>query len=367
MPILVNELVCQHGVIGHITLDSPASLNALSEDMIDTMQAALDQWRDDDRICLVVLDASGERAFCAGGDIVALYQSMTAEGEVDAAQRFFSREYQLIYHLHCYPKPVVGWAQRVVMGGGMGLLSACRYRLVTPDLMMAMPEITLGLFPDVGASWFLNRLPAGLGLFLGLTGARLNASDALRVGLADMAVHPDGKAALLDQLQSQSWTGSVAADDNRLYRLLNQLDAPAPASLPASELAAYEQTIAQLCRKGTLPEVVGRLLSHPQGDDWWQSCIRNLRSGCPVTAWLVSEQLKRAQQMSLQDIVEMELAMALECVRRPDLREGIRARLIDRDQHPQWRYARVEDVPAEVINAHFVADWPDTNPPMRLD
>ncbi|SDW00235.1 enoyl-CoA hydratase/isomerase family protein [Marinobacter mobilis] len=367
MPILVNELACQQGVIGHITLDSPATLNALSEDMITDMQAALDQWRDDDRICLVVLDANGDRAFCAGGDIVALYQSMTGSGDATAAPRFFAREYQLIHHLHCYPKPVVGLAQRVVMGGGMGLLSACRYRLVTPDLMMAMPEITIGLYPDVGASWFLNRLPAGLGLFLGLTGARLNASDALRVGLADMAVHTDGRAPLLTQLQSQSWTGSVAADDNRLYRLLNQLDAPSPEQLPASQLADYEQTIAQLCRKGTLPEVVGRLLSHPDGDDWWRSCIQNLRCGCPVTAWLVSEQLKRAQQMSLKDIVEMELAMAQECVRRPDLREGIRARLIDRDQKPVWSYPRVEDVPAEVIAAHFVPGWADDNPPMTLD
>lgn len=365
MPIQVHELACQQGVIGQITLDSQASLNALSEDMIDAMQAALDRWQDDDRICLVVVDAAGDRAFCAGGDIVTLYQSMTGQADPEAPRRFFSKEYQLLYHLHCFPKPVIGWAQRVVMGGGMGLLSACRYRLVTPDLIMAMPEITIGLFPDVGASWFLNRLPAGLGLFLGLTGARLNASDALRVGLADMAVHQGGKAAFLDQLQSQSWTGSVAADDNRLYRLLNQLDVPAPEQLPTSELASCEQTIAHLCRRGSLQEVVGRLLSHPEGNDWWQSCISNLRAGCPVTACLVSEQLKRGQQMALKDIFEMELAMALECTRRPDLREGVRALMIDRDQTPAWTYNRVEAVPQDVIDAHFIPDWTPDNSPIE--
>lgn len=366
MPIQVNELACQHGMIGRITLDSPSSLNALTEDMIDDLQATLNRWQQDDRICLVLLDANGDRAFCAGGDIVALYREL-ASGNPEAPQRFFTREYQLIHHLHCFPKPVVGWAHRVVMGGGMGLLSACRYRLVTPDLVMAMPEITIGLFPDVGASWFLSRLPAGLGLFLGLTGARLNASDALRVGLADIAVHQDGKSALLDQLQSQSWTGNVAADDNRLYRLLNRLDVPNPETLPESNLARHEQTIAQLCRRGSLPEVVGRLLSNPEGDDWWKSCIDNLRSGCPVTAWLVSEQLKRAQQMSLRDIVEMELAMAMECTRRPDLQEGIRARLIDRDQSPKWSYQRVEDVPPDVVEAHLLPSWNPDQPPMELD
>lgn len=353
MPILVNELACQQGIVGQITLDSPANLNALSEDMIDEMQAVLDRWAEDERVCLVLLDAAGDRAFCAGGNIVELYQALSGEGDRAAPARFFIKEYRLIHQIHHFPKPVIGWAQRVVMGGGMGLLSACRYRLVTADLMMAMPEITIGLFPDVGASWFLNRLPAGLGLFLGLTGARLNATDALRVGLVDLVVEADRKQALFDQLQSQSWSGTVASDDNRLFRLLTQFETPDLGTLPASELAQYEQTIAHLCRQGELPDIVDRLLTAPAGDDWWNSSIRNLREGCPVTAWLVSEQLQKAQQMSQKDIVEMELAMAIECSRRPDLPEGIRARLVDRDQSPQWSYPSVRDVPREVIAAHF--------------
>ncbi len=366
MPIQVNELPCQSGVMGVLTLDSPASLNALSEDMIDHMQAALDRWEQDPRICLVLLDAAGERGFCAGGNIVALYQAITA-GDRDTPQRFFSKEYRLIHHLHRFRKPVVGWAQRVVMGGGMGLLSACRYRLVTPDLMMAMPEISIGLFPDVGASWFLNRLPAGLGLFLGLTGARLNATDALRVGLADFAVGTDQKAALVDQLQSQSWTGNVAGDDNRLHRLLNRLEGPAAADLPVSRLADHEQRIAYLCRQGELPDIVDRLLNEPVDDDWWQASIANLREGCPMTAWLVSEQLQRAQQMSLKDILTMELAMALNCCQRGDLPEGIRARLVERDHSPQWRDQNVRAVAPDAVAAHFQPPWAEGNCPLQLD
>lgn len=366
MPIQVNELPCQSGAIGVLTLDSPASLNALTEDMIDEMQAALDRWEQDPQIRLVMLDANGDRGFCAGGNIVALYQAI-ASGDLDTPQRFFSKEYRLMYHLHRFAKPVVGWAQRVVMGGGMGLLSACRYRLVTPDLMMAMPEISIGLFPDVGASWFLNRLPAGLGLFLGLTGARLNAADALRVGLADFAVHPDQKAHLLDQLQSQSWTGNVASDDNRLHRLLNRLEGPKAEELPASHLADHERRIAYLCRQGDLPEIVDRLLSEPEGDDWWQTGVANLRDGCPVTAWLVSEQLQRAQQMSLKDVLAMELTLALNCCQRPDLPEGIRARLVDRDLSPQWSCPSVHEVPEHVVAAHFSPPWPEGESPLQLD
>ncbi|MDX1757935.1 MAG: enoyl-CoA hydratase/isomerase family protein [Marinobacter sp.] len=366
MPIQVQELPCQSGVIGVLTLDSPATLNALTEAMIDDMQATLDRWEQDPQICLVLLDANGDRGFCAGGNILALYQAIST-GDQDTPQRFFSKEYRLMYQLHRFAKPVVGWAHRVVMGGGMGLLSACRYRLVTPDLMMAMPEISIGLFPDVGASWFLNRLPAGLGLFLGLTGARLNAADALRVGLADFAVQPGHKASLLDQIQSQSWTGNVAGDDNRLHRLLNRLEGPKHAEMPASNLANHERRIAYLCRQGELPEIVDRLLNEPDGDAWWQSAIANLREGCPVTAWLVNEQLQRAQQMSLKDVLAMELAMALTCCRRPDLPEGIRARLVDRDQAPRWSHPTVREVEQEVVAAHFTAPWPEGECPLQLD
>lgn len=366
MSIEAQELPCREGFLGLLTLNHPGTLNALSEAMVEQAQDTLDRWANDDRICLVILQGAGDRAFCAGGNIRLLYDAMTGHGDQQAPARFFTREYRLDYTLHRFPKPVVGIGHGVVMGGGLGLLSACRYRLVTPDLTLAMPEISIGLFPDVGASWFLNRLPGRLGLFMGLTGARLNITDTLRVGLADTALLPEDRDTLLTRLQEQRWTGEAAADDNRLFRLLDQMPAPDYRALPQSNLEQHEQTIARLSAGEELPAVVDQLLGSDLDSDWWNACIGNLRGGCPVSAWLVWTQLKKAQQMSLKDVFRMELAMALECSRRPDLPEGIRARMVDRDQNPAWSYATVAEVPETVVAAHFEPEWDDETDPMQL-
>lgn len=364
MSIRIEEKPCAEGILGLLTLDSPATINALSEDMIDRMQEALDRWAEDERVCLVLLQGSGERGFCAGGNIRDLYNALTGAGDPAAPVRTFSKEYRLDYTLHRFPKPVVGWAHGAVMGGGLGLLSACRYRLVTPDVIMAMPEISIGLFPDVGASWFLNRLPEGLGLFLGLTGARLNASDALRVGLADLPVYPQQREALIEAITATRWTGEVAGDDNRLYRLLNQMDAPPHQSLPASNLARHEQTIARLCCQGDLVSITGKLMAETSQDPWWRQCIQTLAEGCPASAWLVHGQLERARQLSLKDVFRMELVMVSRCASQADLAEGIRARLIDRDQRPSWRHRRIADVTPEEVEAYFNPAWSEQDDPL---
>jgi enoyl-CoA hydratase/carnithine racemase len=364
MAIHSEERQCLEGIIGVITLDAPETMNALSEQMIDAMQTQLDQWEDDDRVCLVMIQGAGEKAFCSGGDIRQLYQALQGREAERTAARFFSKEYQLDYTLHRYPKPIIGWARRVVMGGGLGILAACRYRLVTPDLIMAMPEVSIGLFPDVGASWFLNRLPEGLGLFLGLTGARLNATDALRIGLADIAVYADQRDTLLDTLQSQRWSGHAATDDSRLCRLLNRIGSPPHETLPPSQLMQYEQTIGRLCGKGDLADIADRLQAEPVDSEWWRTCMQSLAGGNPVSAWLLHEQLKRGRQMSLEDIFRMELVMATRCAGQPDLAEGIRARLIERDQAPRWSCHHIREVSREHGELYFVPPWNDRDDPL---
>ncbi|MDX1598571.1 MAG: enoyl-CoA hydratase/isomerase family protein [Marinobacter sp.] len=367
MPIQVQELDCLEGRIGQITLDSPATLNALSIEMIDDMQATLDRWASDDQIALVILQGAGDRAFCAGGNIRNLHGAITGNDDPALATEFFQHEYRLDYTIHRFPKPVVGIGHGVVMGGGLGLLAACRYRLITPDVTLAMPEVAIGLFPDVGASWFLNRLPGRLGLFMGLTGCRLNASDTIRVGLADMAILPEERTSLVERLQNERWAGEAAVDDNRLFRLLNQLNAVDYRALGPSELANHEQAIARLGAGDDLPAIVDRLISADINSDWWESAVHNLKTGCPVSMWLVWNQLKRAQQMSLKAVFRMELAMATECTRRPDLPEGIRARMVDKDHSPKWSFNSLQDVPEEVIDAHFHPTWDNATDPMQLD
>ena len=366
MPIQAHEIPCQEGAIGLVTLDAPDRLNALSAEMIEDFQTALENWAHSPRVCLVVIQGAGDRAFCAGGDVRQLYEALASDGDPEKAARYFAREYHLDYSLHRFPKPVVTLAHGAVMGGGLGLLSASRYRLITADTLMAMPEITIGLFPDVGASWFLNRLPGRLGLFLGLTGAHLNASDALRAGLADAVLRDKGPE-LIERLQEERWSGDCAIDDSRLYRLVQQLEHPDYRALPESNLARHEQAIARLSSGETLPEIVDQLLLAQEDSPWWQAAIKNLREGCPVTAWLVWTQLKKSRQMPLKDIFRMELAMASQCTRRPDFREGIRARLVDRDQSPHWSFASVSEVPEDIIDAHFLPKYDDDTDPMGLD
>jgi enoyl-CoA hydratase/carnithine racemase len=366
MSILVEELACQQGSIGLITLNSPKTLNALSGSMIDQIQQTLDGWAESPDICMVILRGAGDRGFCAGGNIRELYEALSDSGDSAKAADYFVREYRLVYTVHRFPMPVITLAHGAVMGGGLGLLTASRYRLVMPDTVVAMPEISIGLFPDVGASWFLNRLPGRLGLFMGLTGARLNVSDVMRVGLADMALLPNQAEELVARLQQERWTGESAVDDNRLFRLVKQLEHPDYRALPESQLARHEQTISALSAGDKLPDVVDQLLAAEETSDWWKAAMDNLRGGCPVTAWLVWTQLKKGRQMSLKDIFRMELAMASRCTQRPDLREGIRARLIDKDQSPSWSFSSVAEVPEDVVASHFSPELDDTNDPMGL-
>lgn len=364
MTIRAETIACLEGSAGLITLDSPRSLNALSEDMIITMQATLDAWAEDPEICLVILQGAGDRAFCAGGNIRELYNVLGTDQAEAEATRYFSTEYRLDYTLHTYRKPLICWAHGVVMGGGLGLLAASRYRLVTPSAQLAMPEISIGLFPDVGAGYFLNRLPEGMGLFLGLTGARLNQNDSLRIGLADMTVPEDGFEALVEHIRESRWRGEVAADDNRLYRLLNQFSNEHQTQPLNSELAEHEQTIATLCRGESLPDIVRDLLARETDSGWWQTAANNLRSGCPTSAWLVFEQLRHARQLSLKEIFRSELAMAVNCCNGKDLKEGIRARLIDKDQQPQWQHSSVEVLTADDVARYFIAPWAAAEDPL---
>ncbi|MAD21828.1 MAG: enoyl-CoA hydratase, partial [Halomonas sp.] len=187
--VLFEEHTTQDGhVIGEITLNAERSLNALTLEMIEEILPRLNQWQSDERVVAVLLDSAGEKAFCAGGDVVNLYKAIQGEGAADFPERFFENEYRLDYQLHTFPKPVICWGNGIVMGGGMGLLSGSSHRIVTETSRLAMPEVTIGLYPDVGASWFLNRLPGGAGRFLAMTGGQINAPDAVHLGLADRAI-----------------------------------------------------------------------------------------------------------------------------------------------------------------------------------
>ncbi len=345
--------------LGLITLNAPGSLNALSLDMIRAMTQRLHAWRLDDRVVAVVLRGAGDRAFCAGGDIVQLYHSMVEAngGPAHDAEAFFTEEYRLDYLLHNYPKPVICVGHGIVMGGGMGLLVGCSHRIVTETTRMAMPEITIGLFPDVGGTWFLSRMEAGIGLFLGLTGAPCNAADALQVGWADAFLPASQIDGFLEALQRLPWS-SPESNHSRITQVLRAWQEQHLAQMPKGNLAPHQPLIKAVTNHTRLTEVAAAILAVPAPDRWWEKAQQSLAQGCPLTAHLVWWQVNEGRRLSLADVFRRELVLAVNCTRQGNFREGVRALLIDKDNRPAWSARRLEDVtPAHLVAMHQ-PPWP---------
>ncbi|MBV1777237.1 enoyl-CoA hydratase/isomerase family protein [Burkholderiaceae bacterium DAT-1] len=339
--------------IAILTLNAEKSHNALTLDMIRAIAPKFEAWRSDDSIAAIVLRGAGEKSFCAGGDVVSLMHAIKA-GNVAVCDTFFSEEYDLDHAIHTYPKPIVVWGHGIVMGGGLGLMAGASHRIVTERSRIAMPEISIGLFPDVGGSWFLNRLPGKLGIYLGLTGASLNSADARFIGLGDVALPSTCYAAMLAEMADVEWKLD-GKDHQRLSGALRELARVNPVTLPDSPVRAHYDAIQALTEEDDLAEMVSVIASYDGEDEWLKSGAKKLAHGCPVSMHLIVESQRRARHMSLKEIFEMEYALARQCCRHADFAEGVRALLVDKDHSPNWVYKSVADVPAEYIEAHFVA------------
>lgn len=362
--VIAEESVTKSGdYIGVLTLNKPNALNALDLEMARILLDTLTQWETRDDIACVVLKAAGEKAFCAGGDIVSMYNSMReAEGKIpDFLEEFFKVEYTLDYTIHHYSKPIIAWGAGIVMGGGMGLLCGASHRVVTETSRLAMPEISIGLYPDVGGSYFLPRLPGNLGLFLGLTGGQMNGADARYVGLADHLVAASELDTLLNELKQQVSAGTTAADT--VSHVLASLASPAEPL--TSNVSTHREAIDAWCEGSSTSEVVNNILNADMGDDkWLVKAQKTLKRGSPITAHLVFEQCRRGATMSLADCFRMEAIMSCRCGESGEFQEGVRALLIDKDLSPKWKYTRVEDVPSEVIEHFFTSPWQATSHPL---
>ena len=353
--LLVAEQLTTSGcVLGCLTLDAPTSLNALTLDMIRGMDTVLQGWRGRDEVVAVVLLGSGPKAFCAGGDIQALYRSCVANqqagAEVDSyARSFHTEEYQLDLLLHEYPKPVIAVGHGVVMGGGFGLLSASKFRVLTERSRLAFPEITIGLFPDAGGSWVLRNLALPVAGFLGLTGSQLNARDALQLGIGTHVIDDASREELLAKLARLPWSlGAHEANATLVEQTLAAAHRP-PQDLP-SELAQLPDWQISV---NDLPATVKALQALAGRSTWIDKGLANFAKGCPTTAAIVLEQLRRVPAMNLAQSFAMELSIATRCAELADFPEGVRALLIDKDGQPKWQHADVTRVPKEHVLSHF--------------
>ncbi|HEX4870103.1 MAG TPA: enoyl-CoA hydratase/isomerase family protein [Moraxellaceae bacterium] len=359
--VLLEERALADGrVLAIATLNSERSLNSLSLDMIGLLLPAMRRWATDARVVAVFLQGAGEKAFCAGGDVRRICLAVRENGPDDPyAQEFFTEEYKLDYLIHTFPKPVVVWGNGIVMGGGIGLLCGASHRVVTEASRLAMPEITIGLYPDVGGSWFLSRVPGRLGLFIGMTGVHLNAADALHIGLADVALPAAARADVIAGLCALDWTAEPAARRDQVSAFLASLPAPA---LAPSELAAREAALNERAASDDLPALHAALTAPAPDDAWLDRTAKALAKGSPTSAALILRQWQRGGGMSLAEVFREELIVSTQCARHPDFIEGVRALLVDKDNAPRWQPATLADVTEAWVAEHYVAPWQGPHP-----
>ncbi|WP_370244219.1 enoyl-CoA hydratase/isomerase family protein [Salipiger sp.] len=323
-----------HGRAGHITLTRPKALNALSYDMCMEIEAALDAWRDDDAVALVILDAEGEKAFCAGGDIAEIYRA-GLKGAFDAGRTFWRDEYRMNAKLSEYPKPIVSFLHGFVMGGGVGLGGHVSHRVIGESAQIAMPECGIGFVPDVGGSLLLARAPGRLGAYLGLTAARMGPGDALHAGFADLFVPEARWETLKSELAK---TGSIAA-----------LDAEAQPA-PESPLAAAQGEIDQLFASDSLPEIKAAR-DGAQGEIA-ERAAKAVGRNAPLSMALTLAMLARlrAGEADIRSALKQEYRVSHRIVEEGEFLEGVRAQIIDKDRNPHWRLS-IEEVTEDRIAA----------------
>ncbi len=357
--------------IGYLELNRPKALNALSVGMIRLMQQALDAWRDDADVVAVVVHSPHPRAFCAGGD-VRFFHNAWQRGDRDAVDTFFIEEYTLNHTIFTYPKPYIALMHGVVMGGGMGISQAARHtgglRVVTDSTKMAMPETRIGLFPDVGMSWFLARTPGAIGRYLAVTGATLDAAGALYAQLADVYLPDAALPALLDTLRS-------ARIDSGAQAVACVADAAAAHKVvPTPDTSALADAHAGIDRHFAQADIGAILASLDAEQDcaavdgWVEKATHAMRSQLSPLSMAVSlEVVERARGATMADCLRRDLDLTRSTFAHGDVIEGVRALIVDKDNQPVWRFRSTADIDRADVLAMFDSPWtPDTHPLRNL-
>jgi len=331
-------LFARRGRLGCITLNRPGALNALALGMAAAMDTQLRDWAEDDAIAAVFVTGAGEKAFCAGGDIRALYDSGKTPGD-SLTRDFYRAEYRLNRLIKRFPKPYIAVIGGVVMGGGVGVSVHGSHRIVTERTLFAMPETGIGLFPDVGGSYFLPRLPGRIGLYLALTGAWLRAADCLYLGIATHHV-PTGR---LDELEVALAESREAVDTI----LAGFHTAPGPAPL-----AERRADTARLFASESVEEIMAALAA--EGTEWATSVRATMAGKAPLSQKATFRQLVQGATLEFEDCMVMEYRMSQAAMAAPDFYEGVRAAVLDKDGKPVWSPATLEDTTEAMVDAWFV-------------
>lgn len=325
----------KRGALGLISLNRPKALNALTHEMCVSMIAQLATWAKDDSTKVVAVRGTGDRAFCAGGDIRALYES--GKAGTPYALDFYRDEYVLDAAIKHYPKPYVALIHGIDMGGGVGVSVNGRYRIAGETMVFAMPETGIGLFPDVGGSYFLPRCPGQLGMYLGLTGARLKTADSLYAGIATHFVQTAKWDGLLSALASGTHAEAaiMAAQD----------------TVPDTFLSEHRAAIDRIFAGNSVEEILAAL--DAEHEDWADDAAKTIRTKSPTSLKLTFRQLREGAKLEFDDCMRMEFRMVNRIVAGSDFYEGVRATIIEKDGAPKWQPSDLAQVSDADIAAYF--------------
>jgi enoyl-CoA hydratase/carnithine racemase len=348
--------------IGFINLNRPKALNSLSLDMIRAITQALLCWKDDPDITTVVIQSAHEKGFCAGGDIRFFYTAGRASPQQGSAllEDFFTEEYTLNHLIHHYPKPYIAIMDGIVMGGGMGLAQCgtpSRIRIVTERTRMAMPEVNIGIFPDVGGSYFLSRTPGKIGTYLGVTGDTIHAVDALYANLADIFIPSTELPALRNLLVS------TAFDD--CHATIREFALPFTTQIESVESTLFTErdTIDRHFSCMSVHDIMASL--EHDSSLFASNALALMRIRSPLMMCVTHEHVRRGASMTIADCLRMERSMIRHCFERDEAFEGIRAMVIDKDNAPKWQPESLDDVTPSMVADFFAPAWPDYVHPLR--
>ena len=344
-------LVSVEGQVGRFRLNRPKAIHALTLSMCHDMQAALEAWRGDEAIRLVLLDHAPSpdgdpklsRGFCAGGDIRVIWESGRADGVY--ARQFFHDEYQLNHLMFTYAKPIVAFMDGITMGGGVGISQPAKYRVATERTAFAMPETGIGLFPDVGGGWYLSRLPGRVGQYLALTGARIDGAECAALGLATHYIPSER----LDDLKAR-----LIAEPDRVDDLLGQ----AAETPPAAKIAEHREAIDRLFASDRYEDVLAAL--EADGSEWARKQFAALAGKSPQTCKVSLRLLAQGKDhVDFAEEMKVEYRVATHVCQRHDFIEGVRALIVDKDNAPKWEPATAEGVTDHLIDQIFAPLEPD--------
>jgi len=340
--IIFEEVSGRNGNLGIITLNRPEALNALNHVMFLAMQKQLTEWENASHIKGVIIKAVPGRAFCAGGDIKHAYQ--LRDKNDSSLLTFFKDEYDLNRHIYHYSKPYIALLDGITMGGGVGISLHGSHKIGTKNLVFAMPETTIGFYPDVGGTFILANLPDKIGFYLGLTGARVAYNDCLDLNLVNQIVDPNQFPEIIFAIADASF-------DEDSKSLINSIIKKFKQEIPHSVLLEHKAVIQKTFSKNSIEEIIQALELE---DEWGQMIASQLKIKSPTSLKVTLEALKKAENADFDTCMQNEFLLTSHFIRGHDFFEGVRAVLIDKDQKPHWKPSRIEEVSKKDVEKYFL-------------